>query len=439
MLAKGNSYHLCHASGAGSSRGFDLPWVAPMASLMAGLTSVRAWGHMSGPDRGRSRAGGKGKRMAMNGSMAGAVRRGGVLLLLLAIVSLPPGTSRAQEDGALVRVDRVKREPLVQTVPVLGRLVPRQAGEVSAQVDAPVKAFLVEVGDRVEAGQVIARLDPSRLKAMRDQDAGKLGEARAKLTTARAQLGLARQELDRLEKLKASAAFSQARYDDAAQTVAIYEAQVVEAQAAMSTARADLDLAEIDVVDTEIRAPYNGVVTQRMTEAGAWVRIGDPLVRLMADGSLEIEADVPSQRLAGLSPGTQVRFTLDDGSRHEAGVRAIVPEENPLTRTRAVRLMPSFGDTQGNLAADQSVTVYVPVGAPRTVLSVHKDAVIRRDGAAMVFVAKGTVAEPRPVELGEAVGSRYEVLSGLAEGELVVVRGNERLRPGDKVRIDGAS
>ncbi len=188
-----------------------------------------------------------------------------------------------------------------------------------------------------------------------------------------------------------------------------------------------------------VRAPYDAVVSQRLTEAGAYVRVGDPLVRLIADGSLEIEADVPFQRLSGLVPGTDVAISLDDGSSHTAMVRALVPEENPLTRTRAVRFVPKFDGTEQPLAADQSVTVYVPQGTPRTVLSVHKDAVIKRGDDTLVFVAKGDVAEARTITLGEAVGSRYEVLAGLREGELVVVRGNERLRSGDKVVIDGDS
>ncbi len=363
---------------------------------------------------------------------------GGVLLALLA--SLAPGRlAFAQEDGALVRVDQVVSQPLSQTVPVLGRLVPRQAGSVAARVEAPIDAFKVEVGDRVEAGQLIALLNRDRLAAQRDQTDGRLQEARAKLSTSRAQLKLARQELKRLEGLKTSAAFSQARFDDAEQNVAIARAQVVESEAAVKTAQADLDLAELDVRDTAIVAPYDGVVIQRMSEAGAYVQVGDALVRLIADGSLEVEVDVPYQRISGLKAGTRVNITLDDGSSHLAVVRAVVPEENPLTRTRAVRFVPEFGHSERPLAADQSVTVMVPIGAPRTVVSVHKDAVIRHGSKSMVFVAQGDVAQPREIVLGEAVGSRYEVLAGLAEGELVVVRGNERLRPGDKVRIDGAS
>jgi RND family efflux transporter MFP subunit len=306
-------------------------------------------------------------------------------------------------------------------------------------VEAPVEAFRVEVGDRVQAGQVIATLNQDRLIALRDHAAGQLREARAKQSTAQAQLKLAGQELERLEALKASAAFSQARYDDAKQNAAIFRAQLAEAEAAIATSSAELTLAEIDVADTEIVAPYDGVVIQRMSEAGAYVSVGDPLIRLIADQSLEVEADVPYQRIVGLVPGATLGLTLDDGSSHEAVVRAIVPEENPLTRTRAVRFIPTFNDTERPLAADQSVTVWVPVGTPRTVLTVHKDAVITEGDRATVFVANGDVAEPREISLGEAVGSRYEVLDGLEEGDLVVIRGNERLRPGDKVRIDGAS
>ena len=101
--------------------------------------------------------------------------------------------------------------------------------------------------------------------------------------------------------------------------------------------------------------------------------------------------------------------------------------------------MPDLGTTTKPLAAHQSVTVYVPVGARRDVVTVHKDAVIQRGRERIVYVVSDDTAEVRRIVLGEPTGSRYEVLDGLKEGDLVVVRGNERLRPGDKVRIDGAS
>lgn len=331
------------------------------------------------------------------------------------------------------------REPLSQTVPVIGRLVARQAGEVSARIDGPIEKFLVEIGDRVETGQVIAVLNRDALQARRDLAAGRLAEAHAEMSSQQAEEALARQEFERLEGLKKSAAFSQARYEDSRQNVAIAGAKVRRAASAVASAEAELRLYELNLSYAEIRAPYDGVVTRRMSEAGSYVQIGDPLVYLIADRTLEIEADVPFQRLSGLTVGTAVAVTLDDGSRHQATVRAALPSENPLTRTRVVRFVPRFNGTTGALADAQSVTVQVPVGKPRQVLTVHKDAITHRQGQDLVYVVKNGSAEARPIKTGEALRGRLEVIEGLAEGEAVVVRGNERLQPGAKVRIDGES
>jgi len=352
----------------------------------------------------------------------------------------PAAIQLAQEAPALpVKVDPVVRLPLSQTVPVIGRLIARRLGAVAARVNAPVKAFRVAVGDRVKTGQIVAELDTATLRAQRDVVAGRLHEARAVLAVKQAELALAEQDFKRMEGLKASAAFSQARYDDANQRVVIGRAQAVEARSAIAGARADLELADINLRNATVRAPYPGVVTERLTEAGAYVQTGDPILRMIGDLDLEVEADVPFQNLSGLEPGTEVPMMLDDGTRHTAVVRAIVPSENPLTRTRAVRFVPNIGRVVEPLAHQQSVTLDIPIGPERTVLSVHKDAIIKRRGQDMVFVVVDGEVEARPVELGVAVGGRFEVREGLRAGEAVVVRGNERLKPGDKVLVAGPS
>ena len=118
-------------------------------------------------------------------------------------------------------------------------------------------------------------------------------------------------------------------------------------------------------------------------------------------------------------------------------MRAVGVEENPRTRTRPVRFTPDFAGVADALADGQSVSLILPIGPPRDIVSVHKDAITRGvDGAAVYVVANG-VAERRLVRLGEAVGSRFEVLEGIESGDLVVVRGNERLRQGQAVRYEG--
>jgi len=103
-----------------------------------------------------------------------------------------------------------------------------------------------------------------------------------------------------------------------------------------------------------------------------------------------------------------------------------------LTRTRTVRFTPQFNGRR-NLAKNQSVTLLLPIGKARDVISVHKDAVVVRKGRDVVFVIEDGRAKMRNVRLGEGIGGRFEVLSGLNPGDLTVVRGNERLRPDQKV------
>jgi RND family efflux transporter MFP subunit len=349
------------------------------------------------------------------------------------------GESAYAEDPMFVRVDPVRIEPLSQMVPIIGRLVARQAGEVSARIDGPVSSFEVEIGDRVARGDVIAALNSDVLEARRELAVSSLELAKAQLGTNKAEMALARQELDRVERLRKSAAFSQARYDDKLQAVTIAQRRVRQTEALVSRAMAELRLSEIDLEYAKIVAPYDGVITRRLTEAGAYVQVGDPLVYMIADLDLEIEADVPFERLGGLREGTLVSFTLDDDTRHEAEVRAVLPSENPLTRTRIVRLTPRFNGVRSRLANAQSVTVSVPAGAPRDVLTVHKDAIIRQQGGTIVYVVDGDAVTLRQIAIGEGLGERVEVIGGLEDGELVVTRGNERLRPGMSVQIDEAS
>lgn len=355
------------------------------------------------------------------------------------------GDALAQKAGkkgkfaARVGVDKVIKEPVSQTMPVIGRFVARQHGPVGALISGPVDQVLVDVGDRVVKGQVIARLHMNRIRATRDFKAAELLEKQAALTTAKAQLNLAEGELTRLDRLRLSAAYSKARRTDKQNEVVKFNSEVAEAQAGIGQAEANLELAQIDLGNAEIRAPYDAVVAQRHVVAGNYVRVGDQIVTLINDTVLEVEADVPSNRLMGLQDGRTVRIKLDDARTYDATVRAVIPTENVMTRTRPVRFVPQFGAASNStgLAANQSVTVEIPISDPRDVVTLHKDAVISRKAVNFVFVVVGDAVEKRTVRLGQAIGERFEVLDGLMPDDLVVVKGNERLRPGQKVTYDG--
>jgi len=357
-------------------------------------------------------------------------------LLIVACLSLGAiSTSIAQENGnappaAAVGLDLVIIEPLNQTVAVIGRFVPRQSGDVAARISAPVEEYFVEVGDRVEKGDVLAMLVKDTFEWERNRQRAEVQSTRAQLQTDRDTLLLLEQELQRLDRLRKSPAFSEARYADKAQEVARAKSQISRAQAQIKSAEASLALADLDLTYTKVIAPYPGAIIRRHTEAGSYVRVGEPLVSLLDYTNLEIEADVPANRVGGLQTGRELNASFENGQPLMAMVRAVIPDENPRTRTRRVRFTPTFINNASSSAANQTVTVRVPVGEVRDVVTVHKDAVLNRRGAQIVIVNDDGKAAFRTVELGEAVGSRFVVLNGLTIDEKVVVRGNERIRPG---------
>ena len=355
----------------------------------------------------------------------------------LAFLALWPAGADAQRPSP-VRVDKVVMQPLAETAPVFGRLVSRMRGSVAAQTVGAVTEMRVQVGDRVAAGDVLAVLDIEKLASERDARAATADAVAARAVAAGARLERVEQEIARYEKLRRSAAFSKARLQDKEQERAWLRSELDAARAQLVQAKANLALAEMKLARGTVRAPYDGVVTALHTEIGSYRKEGEAVVALVNDRKLEIEADVPAARIAGLAPGAEVAVLLPDGTKHRARVRAVVPDENAMTRTRLVRFTPEFGPTETPLAANAAATLVLPVGAAAPALTVHKDAIVRQGQQALVFVAKGGKADRRRVRLGRASGTRFEVLDGLAEGDLAIVRGNERLRPGQPVLAPGA-
>ncbi|MDG2480508.1 MAG: efflux RND transporter periplasmic adaptor subunit [Alphaproteobacteria bacterium] len=351
--------------------------------------------------------------------------------------------ARAQDEvwETTVGLAAGREEPVSETAAVIGRFVSRQSGVVAAQSRGAVAEVLVEVGDRVTQGDPMVVLVADRLSLMRDLWVAQVRSAEAQLGAARAELALAQQELVRMESLNESAAFSQARFEDSQQRVAIGQAGVAEARADLLIAEFNLALVEDELGDATILAPYDAVVVRRHTEVGSYLDVGDDVVTLLNDGWVEIEADVPSNRVDGLPEGAVVQLRLDNGENQEAFVRAVGVLEDPQARTRPVRFTPAWVINVGTVAQGQSVTLMVPSGPQTDVITVHKDAVLRSGTETFVYVVvteadmeAGTgVVEQRTVRLGDAIGNRFVVLGGVLPGDAIVVRGNEGLGDGSSV------
>ncbi|VAV91049.1 hypothetical protein MNBD_ALPHA08-1931 [hydrothermal vent metagenome] len=358
-----------------------------------------------------------------------------MVLALLLVLALPVDVAHAQARKSLVGVDKVRAEPLSQTVPVIATLIARQSGAVAVEIGGTVRQLKVAVGDQIKKGQVIAVLEADTRTARAKVLEAELAGLQALLDVAQIDLTLAKQEMDRQGRLKKSNAFNRSVYETRLQNFARAQAQISRAKAAIAAKQADIDVLELEISKSTITSPYAGVVVRRRTEQGSYVRSGDAVVELIGDKQLEIEANVPALRIVGLNPGSKVNAELADGTRFIATVRAILPVENPRTRTRPVRFSPVWPQDTARLASGQSVTLLLPTGKARQVVTVHKDAIVNKAGRNVVFVIRDGKAESRNVTLGVATGGRIEVIAGLKAGEVTVVRGNERLRQGSAVKV----
>lgn len=380
----------------------------------------------------------------------------GLAAALLAVAVAGPH-AQAQGRAAMVLVDRAETRVIGDTTPLLGQIVARVESDVAARVGGVVERVFVEVGDAAAQGSALAFLDDTLLKIDRDSAAASLAQADADIRAAEAQLGLARQVYNRTSQLQGSTAFSRGAMEDNEKAVAQAESALARAQAARAVSAAALARAETLLERARILAPFDGVVVDRQVSPGQFIAEGAAAATLVDMSSMEIEVQVPVELVTGLRAGVEVGYLFGAAGRRasadpnvvldgRATVRAVIPREASNTRTRPVRFTADLTGLDGAAVAGSAVTVFAPVGAPRETLTAPKDALVQGAGGWMVFVAVEQPAEGdapasfqamrRPVSVGQATGDRVEILRGLQAGDIVVTRGNERLRPGQPVAFE---
>jgi RND family efflux transporter MFP subunit len=353
--------------------------------------------------------------------------------LFLGMLLAGPQVLAAQGRASAVGVQEVETRVLSETVPVFAEVTTSREGAVAGRIAGNIESVNVLAGDRVEEGDVMVELSRELLAIRVAQSEAQIAEAQAGTETARARLDQARIIFDRTAALRDTSAFSQGRFDDLQADLFQARSQLAEAEAREISAQARLAETQYQLDRTTITAPFSGVVLEVTTIPGAFIQAGTPVVRLLDTSSFEVMANVPARYVDTLAQGDEVTADTETGAQINLSLRAVLPVENPSTRTRTA-LFTTLEDMEPNLVAvGQSLTVNIPVGAAREVLSVPKDALVQARGGWTVYVAVDGKAEPRTVTIGVPLGDRYEVLNGLAAGDLVVVRGNERLRPGQDI------
>jgi len=304
------------------------------------------------------------------------------------------------------------------SIQATGTVVSRNDARLAAEVGGRL-TWIAEPGARVQKGAVIARIDAERLTlAVRDNEAA--------VRRLQANVSLLATQYDRLQTLGQNIA-SRSQIDEA-------QSRLEMANQELEQGRVARDRAQLDLRRASLRAPFDGHVAERLQQAGEFVAIGTPLVRLVDTRNVEVVARAPLNAATTLSRGQSVRVS-DDARSAQSTIRSVVPVGDERSRLLEVRVALN----QEAWPIGSPVRVELATGRARAAITVPRDAVVQRQGVAYVYrIAADDKAERVAVTLGAGRLDHVEVEGSVAAGDRIVIRGAERLQHGQKVAIQGA-
>jgi membrane fusion protein (multidrug efflux system) len=353
------------------------------------------------------------------------VRRGlATPLLAAALLACGESDSAVQVSAPPVTVAPVVVRELVEHIEAAGQLIAPDRAAIASEVSGRVTEIVIDEGSPAEAGAVILRIDPERREL-------ELASARARLAEARASHADARRETKRARKLVARNVAAQTRLDQA-------EVQQTLAAARVDGAQAQLGVAERALADATITAPFAGMVADRRVSPGEYVQVGQALVELVALDPIEVEfslAERDSSRVA-LGQTVDVRVSPYPDERFRALVTVISPTIDE--RTRTLRVKGRIENSDGRLRPGLFALADLGVSGREGVRMIPEEAVLQRSDGAVVFRLDGDVVERRVIVTGRFADGSVEVIEGLGEDDMVVVRGHAALLDGLRVSIRNA-
>ena len=311
------------------------------------------------------------------------------------------------QQAAPIIVAEVRSQPLSEDLVLVGITQPRRSTLVASESEGVVYRRPIESGQSVEKGTLLYELSNKPLSAS-------------------------------LIEAQADFSLQNATYTRSAQlfgTEAISEQVLLENKYELDRARSKLKGVEAQVSNLRIHAPFSGHIIQMYTEIGAWIGRGQTVARLVSTDTMRVIVNVPERQVPLLSLGTiaSVKIAALGGLPHAGRIVAMLAEGYAESHTFpvAVEIDNPMGLIRSNMSAEVLFTVQRPVAA----VLIHKDALVRSPDGEIVFLAVEGKAVSTPVRSGLAYSGFVTVEGNLKAGDLTVVRGNERLRNGQDIRI----
>ncbi len=390
--------------------------------------------------------------------------------------------SERKSGASLVVTAKVVQREVAEGKTFVGTVLPSRRSVIGSAVEGRVLDLVVDDGDWVETGATLAELRTVTIKL--ELDAAKaelelrkheLEELKYSLPVEReqAQAALARTKalreyaksrlvraealfakgvatsLEELEQIRSAATAAEQSAVEATATYQLMlrprDEKILQADSQVGKQAAEVARLEDQLEKYTVRAPFDGYVTAKHTEDGAWIKQGEPVVELVSVDPMEVSVLVPEEFIASLRPGMPASMQLDAVAAQllAAEISRIVPQADVRSRSFPVKLVINNPrDASGHLLKSGMLArVTLAVAPPQLAMLVPKDALVLGGPTPLVYVVandprtRQLTASPVPVQLGVADGGEMQVMGNLQPGQDVVIRGNERLMPGAPVVV----
>jgi RND family efflux transporter MFP subunit len=320
-----------------------------------------------------------------------------------------------------VRYTEAKEHEIRRELQLPGSVEAKTSSLVASEVEGLVVNMVAHEGQAVRKGQPLVELRKDHLEIELEARGAELREAEARLKQAKL-------NMERSRKLFESQVLAREQLDDSRYELDAWQGKVEQLTA--DNARTELDISR-----STVRAPFSGVVVAERTDLGQWVGKGQPVLELISLYELEVRVEVPERHFRELKPGAtaQVSFEALPGFELEGVVASIIPRANPQSRTFPVKV--KIVNKEGRIGVGMLAKVSLPAGESYRATVIPKDAVLTRGDQRFVYLLNGdSTVDMVPVKTGAGVGRWVEIQGALEPGAKVITRGNERLRPGQKVQ-----
>ncbi|HEX2340415.1 MAG TPA: efflux RND transporter periplasmic adaptor subunit [Vicinamibacterales bacterium] len=342
---------------------------------------------------------------------------------------------KTEASALAVQVVKAQTATLESAIEISGNLAPQTRVGIMSKLGGTLDRVLVDLGDRVSEGTVVATLDRREIDAQVDAAAAAVAVAKAAQEAAEASQANAAKEIERARNLFEQGAIAKAQLDAAETAHRTTSAQRELSKANVAQAEASLRRAREVQRDATLRSPISGVVVERNFDAGSLVGPGDKPVVAVADNRvLKLEAGVSELEAGRLKAGTPatIKVTALPGRTFEGKIVALAPEID--LKNRHFRIDVRVMNTDGALLGGMYAVARVVTARAESAVVVPRDAIFQRGGQRMVYVVSGERATATPVKEGLTDGTRVQLVSGVAAGATIVADARRDIAEGVKIR-----